>query len=47
MTNTRTTLFTTLQVLMTYDFGNFENSELNIGITFDLSLSPSSHVPYV
>ena len=35
------------QVLKTYDFGNFVNCELNIGITFDLSSSPSSHVPNV
>ena len=35
------------QILKTYsyDFGIFVNCELHIGITFDLSSSPSSHVP--
>ena len=32
-------------VLKTSDLGNFENCELNIGITIDLSSPPSSHVP--
>ena len=32
MTNIGTTLFTTIQVIKTYDFGNFGNCELNIGI---------------
>ena len=33
------------QVLKTSDFHHFENCELNI--SFGLSSSPSSHVPYV
>ena len=35
------------QVLKTFDYGNFENCGLNVGITYDLSFSPSSNVPYV